>query len=297
MFKSLVGSHNYNLTTETSDKDYKEFLLPDFNCLYNNTMVSKKTELKTKDKNNELIDIEYHDIRKLNSLLLKANISYLEILYSSEEHEVNEFYRDEYEELMAIKKDIVKMNLRDLYKSVMGTVSNRRKLMLKGTESTQELVDKYGYDCKQFMHAVRTLDFLRRFQNTGFNDFEKAIRYKLPEERDWLLSLKNGALTLEEAYALLDRQEAVTKMYCEKTYLEKQIDMNTKDKLEDIVRRIVKKTITKEIDERYNCNHCIWSHLDDGPYGSYNMICYLIESINCYKAVDSDTICKLYELD
>ena len=27
LFQSLVGSHNYNLNTETSDKDYKIFLL------------------------------------------------------------------------------------------------------------------------------------------------------------------------------------------------------------------------------------------------------------------------------
>ena len=27
-FKSLVGSHNYNLNTPESDKDYKVFVLP-----------------------------------------------------------------------------------------------------------------------------------------------------------------------------------------------------------------------------------------------------------------------------
>ena len=34
LIKALVGSHNYNLNTETSDKDYKVFVLPTFNELY-----------------------------------------------------------------------------------------------------------------------------------------------------------------------------------------------------------------------------------------------------------------------
>ena len=34
VLKALVGSHNYNLNTPESDKDYKLFVLPTFDDLY-----------------------------------------------------------------------------------------------------------------------------------------------------------------------------------------------------------------------------------------------------------------------
>ena len=41
VFKALVGSHNYNLNDETSDKDYKYFVLPTFDDLYTGKMFSQ----------------------------------------------------------------------------------------------------------------------------------------------------------------------------------------------------------------------------------------------------------------
>ena len=41
-FKSLVGSHNYNLNIETSDKDYKVFVFPTFDDLYFNIFIKNK---------------------------------------------------------------------------------------------------------------------------------------------------------------------------------------------------------------------------------------------------------------
>lgn len=38
VLKALVGSHNYNLNTESSDKDYKYFVLPTLDDLYNGTI-------------------------------------------------------------------------------------------------------------------------------------------------------------------------------------------------------------------------------------------------------------------
>ena len=43
VFKALVGSHNYNLADKNSDKDYKVFVLPTFEDLYNGVQYSKQT--------------------------------------------------------------------------------------------------------------------------------------------------------------------------------------------------------------------------------------------------------------
>jgi len=41
MLQILVGSHNYNLNNENSDKDYKIFVCPTFEDLYYNKKLSK----------------------------------------------------------------------------------------------------------------------------------------------------------------------------------------------------------------------------------------------------------------
>ena len=101
-FKALVGSHNYNLNTQTSDKDYKVFVLPTFDDLFSGRQFSKATTGE--------IDIEYHDIRKLSNLLWKSNINFLEVLFS-EELEINTSLtkdsKDKIEEIINLKDQIL----------------------------------------------------------------------------------------------------------------------------------------------------------------------------------------------
>lgn len=63
ILKALVGSHNYNLNTPESDKDYKLFVLPTFDDLYlkrdYNTSIDSKEE-----------DIVIYDLRRLSSLFI-----------------------------------------------------------------------------------------------------------------------------------------------------------------------------------------------------------------------------------
>ena len=77
VFKALVGSHNYNLNTETSDKDYKYFVLPTFEDIYYNKTISKNVV-------SEDVDYTVHDIRKLPMLWWKTNINFVEPLFSRE---------------------------------------------------------------------------------------------------------------------------------------------------------------------------------------------------------------------
>lgn len=51
--RALVGSHNYNLQSETYDRDYKVFVL-----------AKKKNILKSKKYSAEVKNHELHDIRK-----------------------------------------------------------------------------------------------------------------------------------------------------------------------------------------------------------------------------------------
>lgn len=294
IFTSLVGSHNYNLNTKESDKDYKSFLIPDFNDLYSKDLIKSESFLKLLKEDNQEFDIEYHDIRKIESLFYKSNINFLEVLFS-EDIELNSYYEEEMSELLNLRQDIAKMNLPYLYKACIGMYHNKRKLLTKGTEGTQYLVDKHGYDTKQALHCYRVLDFLKRFQNTDFNDFKNAIWYKDDDNmRDFLLRIKDGKMTLEEVESMLDRKLAVTTIYCEKAYSEKEFNQITNQKLINIIKKIVKKGLKREFDPTLNCNYCCYSYLDDGPQGSYNIICSHKYSKYTQQAVGLNNICKLF---
>ena len=145
--------------------------------------------------------MDVHDIRKVSSLWWKANVNFLEVLYSDEiiiNPKLSRYTKGKIQDIFSIKEDIVKMNLPYLYNACIGMHLTKKKQIDKGTQSTQQLVDKYGYDTKQALHAIRILEFLMRFADNGFKDFKSAIRYEdydLYKTR--LISIKNGKFSKE----------------------------------------------------------------------------------------------------
>lgn len=235
-FKSLVGSHNYNLNTPESDKDYKVFVLPTFDDLYFNNSFSKSYIGKTED-------FDTHDIRKCSSLWYKANVNFLEVLFS-EKFSVKADLDDKSKlliyQLYDMRNDIAKMNLKYLYDACIGMHYNKMKYLEKGTEGTRQLVEKYGYDTKQALHAWRILDFLRTFADNGFNDFKSAIWYSEDNiKRKFLLDLKNGM------YSLNEYKEIVTNTFnhAEENYKDKyrsqKLDESTNNKVLEIIKELV----------------------------------------------------------
>ena len=77
VLKALTGSHNYNLNTPDSDKDYKFFVTPTFDDLYSGNRFSN-------GKQSDEMDYTVHDIRQLSHLLWKSNPNFIEVLFSQE---------------------------------------------------------------------------------------------------------------------------------------------------------------------------------------------------------------------
>lgn len=237
IFRALVGSHNYNLSTESSDKDYKVFVTPTFEDLYFNNQFNRSYVGETED-------YDVHDIRKISSLWWKANVNFLEVLFSEKfTISVEDTYaktRDLVREIEQIKSDIARMNLPYLYDACIGMHITKKKQIGKGTEGTQYLVNRYGYDTKQAMHSVRILDFLMRFADNNFTNFKKAIWYQKDEgNREWLLNIKNGVYSK----ALYEEMAAETLKrvgdYREK-YKAQKPDKATNQRLINIVKEIVR---------------------------------------------------------
>lgn len=238
-FKSLVGSYNYNLNTAESDKDYKVFVLPTFDDLYFNNTFSKSYIGATED-------FDAHDVRKCSSLWYKANVNFLEVLFSREfslNHNLDNKSKLLIAELYQMRNDIAKINLKYLYDACIGMHYNKMKYLEKGTEGTQHLVDKFGYDTKQALHAWRILDFLRRFADTEFNDFRDAIwysEYDSDGKRKFLLDLKNGMFSLNEYKEIVARTFNHVEEEFKDKYRSQVLDEYTNNKLLEIIKELVR---------------------------------------------------------
>lgn len=251
VFRALVGSHNYNLNTSESDRDYKVFVLPTFDDLYSDIKYSKSHIGKDED-------LDVHDIRKLSTLLYKANVNFLELLFTEElilgtgTHKITQ---DLVSEIYKMRDNIARMNLQNLYSTCIGTFNQRMKSLNKGTEGTQHLVDKYGYNTKEAMHAIRTLNFIKRYADNNFTDFKSALWYKNDDPiRGLLLGIKNGTISKErfEKYAQ-STLEATMNIYGP-IYKEKNFDEVTNEYLIRIIKLMVKKNLFGSINSSEKIN-------------------------------------------
>lgn len=237
VFKTLVGSHNYNLNTPDSDRDYKVFVLPTFDDLYFSKSFNK-------DYIGETEDFNVHDVRKCSNLWYKANVNFIEVLFSEDfsiNSELNKRSKDLIYELLNMKNDIAKMNLKFLYNACIGMHHNKMSLLEKGTKGTTHLVEKYGYDTKQALHSWRILDFLRAFADTDFSDFKAAIWYKEDNnKRKFLLDLKNGKFTLNEFKDII--QDTFNDVECnfKEKYINENTDEDTNKKVIEILKELIK---------------------------------------------------------
>lgn len=235
LLKSLVGSHNYNLNTKDSDKDYKLFVAPTFEDLYKGEKFTEQVVTATED-------YTIHDIRKLTDLLFKANVNFLEVL-ASNEISIRED-SSELEEILSLKNDIFKMNLPHLFNGCKGMHLQKMKLLDKGTEGTQHLVDEFGYDTKQALHAYRCMRVIVDFEETGFNDFEGAIRYG-GEDLEFMMSIRNGFFEKEVFENFAQHYRESTFMKLAEKYGQQPVNYELKEHLESLVMKLVEREIKK----------------------------------------------------
>ena len=237
VLEALSGSHNYNLNTPTSDRDYKVFVAPSFADLYNGRMIHKEwigTER----------DVLVHDVRKISELLWKSNPSFLEIMFSKEVTVPDTFATPYIDRLYGMRDGIARMNLPYLYDATIGIARGKYNDLTKGTSGTADLVAKFGYDTKQAMHCIRCLEILERFADSGFSDFGKAIWFE-GDDRDRMLSIKNGAYTLE-GFREYAQQRFDSAEGLKEAYKSSEPEMGIKEELDSLMMALVKDGILQE---------------------------------------------------
>ena len=227
-FAALVGSHNYHLDTPQSDKDYKYFVLPTLDDLYDAVIFAQGTVASD-------VDYTVHDIRELPQLLYKANINFLEVLFSTEAKFSFEFQTD-CDWLFRAKEEIARMNLPKLYEAC--TKMAERKVGL-----AHKYPLRFG---KEMHHAIRLLDFLGRYAGNGFSSFNLAIWYDKGTLRDTLINCKTTCRNKEQFLQMYEdfRLNAEKLRPC---YLEQAVNHETYDKLKKTIKRFVLSQTTRSV--------------------------------------------------
>lgn len=239
VLKALTGSHNYNLNVETSDKDYKVFVLPTFDDLYHGNTLSKSSVSETED-------ISVHDIRMLTKMLYKSNVNFIEVLFSKELIINPDISISTYATITSIIKDrekYARMNLPYLWDACIGMYyqnSRKMKHIFIGDENCDRL-----FDSKKAMTAYRILDFLDRYatflQNEIYQPFKNAIYYN-DDERSNMLYIRQEA-SLKEVEELLEQKLEKVENNYKDFYKNSTVDEKLKLELEKDLKKIVYKNI------------------------------------------------------
>lgn len=234
---ALIGSHNYGLETESSDEDHMAFVAPTFEDLYRGRAYHAQSVTLTDD-------VVVHDVRKVPDLLWKSNPAFMEVLFSRDLRVPETSAAPYIRHILSMRDRIAVMNLPAMWRTVMGVHVSKMGRLEKGTESTQPLVDRYGYDTKQAMHAVRPLLVLRKFAGSGFRDFGSAIT-ATPDERESLLAIRNGMYSLEGFREYADRTLKETE-WLRSLFEDAEPDRETFSELDATIMDLVRDAIDQE---------------------------------------------------
>lgn len=193
----LAGSQNYGLEYEYSDVDSKAMLLPSLDDIIFNNQPISTTHIRA---NNEHID--FKDARLMIQCFYKQNINYLEILFT-DFFIVNPKY---IEYIDFLRKNAELVAHYDPKKAVctMGGVARTKYFdMTKDTPAKHQVYQKKGYDPKELSHLIRIEDFLQRYIEG--ESFRECL---YPKNRDYILSVKRGIFSLEDATRVAEKTYA-----------------------------------------------------------------------------------------
>ena len=233
----LQGSQNYGLELNTddyvSDIDAKAFIMPTFEDLYYNRFVST-----TKNTPYGLVDVK--DIRHWIELMKKSNPSYIELMFT-------EYRIIEDETFLVYAEELVQDRRAKLMRACFGMIRQKLKALKHPYPTILDKIEKYGYDPKQLHHIVRLYYIIRDLE---LNEKPyKEILLPQGEEKEFLLELKRGEYSLEDAELMAEEYTELAKEIVDRTPIEGTISNESINKISEIVMQMVKRHTLGEINE------------------------------------------------
>lgn len=238
----VQGSQNYGLDIYNedymSDIDTKAIVLPTFD-----DFVDCKEPVSTTIilPNNEHCDVK--DIRIMFDILKKANVNFLEILFT-EFCWINEKYYSIFSLVQNNAERLAFANMKALLNGIAG-MSMQKYVALKHPYPTiKDKIDKYGYDPKQLHHIYRMNQFMKRILSG--ETFKSALE---ANDRQELIEIKKGIQELscaeQSAFYINQNTHDLKEEYFETHEIE--IDYDAYEIYGFVKKEILKKWFKEEL--------------------------------------------------
>ena len=247
----LQGSQNYDLDEYSdeyqSDIDTKAIVLPPLDDYINAaTPISKVLIME----NNEHIEVK--DIRVMFEMFKKANLSYIELLYT-EFKIINPKWKDFIQPLFDNKDVVASYNRNQFLRCIAGMAMEKRKALCHPYPNIVEKIEKYGYDGKQLHHCVRLYSFIDRY--TRGEPLEKC--YKVKNLFRWVLmnykkqlDAYGQPMSAENAISACDYYvEEIRKIKDANLSPHDEINQEAVDLLKKLQYNIIKEKLRRELDD------------------------------------------------
>ena len=173
----------------------------------------------------EYWDVLIYDFRKFIRLMLKSNPNVLQLLWTPKECVLKT--SSVFEELVENRHLFASKNI---YKSFCGysygQLHKMEHMAYKGYmgEKRKQLVDKYGFDCKNAQHLIRLLRQGIEFLNTGELIVERP-------DKDQLIQIKTGQWGIEKIKQTAEQLFKDMEIAYNNSKLPEHPDINAVDKL------------------------------------------------------------------
>ena len=174
----------------------------------------------------------------------KQNMNFIEILFTK-----YKFLNPEYEELfkpvLEAREAIARYNDFAAINCQVGMIYQKYKALEHPYPTLLDKIEKFGYDPKQLHHILRGLDFLEQFVEG--KPYEECM---IPRNRDYILEVKKGIHTLDEARNIADEAVKRAEKIKDNYFLERKnptINNEVSSLLDDVMIKILKKKFTKEL--------------------------------------------------
>lgn len=246
----LQGSQNYGLDEYSdeymSDIDTKAIVLPPLDDFI---AAAPPVSTVVIMDNNEHAEVK--DIRIMFDMFKKANISYIELLFT-EFKIINPEWAEFIEPLFANRELISKYNRNQFLRCIAGMAMEKRKALCHPYPNLIEKIEKYGYDGKQLHHCVRLYNFIERFVNG--ESLDTCYKVKAPMH-NILMNYKKqkdaygNELSQEKAIEICDYYVAEIGKIKDAALTEEEIlDKDAEKLLSRILLKIIKAKMIKDLE-------------------------------------------------
>lgn len=195
----IVGSFNFKLNDNLSDRDMRFYLMPSLDDLVRNRVPRQLILYKDND-------IQMHDIRRFLYFVRMGDANMISILFS-DEMVVNPKFQ-EFVNLLVSRREEIAEASQGAIGAWGSSMFNKKMGLLHYYKENELFYEQYGYNTKAACQAFYHIKFINKYlSNLHYNvdePFKKAI--DCSEIREQVLDIKSGAYT-ESAFMDLANEE------------------------------------------------------------------------------------------